>query len=325
MAPTRGLSFRFRIGGRRWGFPRRRVQFGRRASPASQSPTESSPALVNLAEPAPMRRPHAWPVLAASGALEVRVAESEAEIEAAQRLRYRVFYEEMAADPTPEMRGARRDFDKYDAFCDHLLVIDRNMRDEHDDPVVVGTYRLLRGEVAALHGGFYTSSEFDLAPMLNSSPPGTHFLELGRSCVLKSHRARASTMQLLWRGNQLYIERYGIEVMFGCASFPGTDPDAHAVPLSYLHHFHRAPEEAFRIRARPELYVEMNRMPQDAIDPKEALRALPTLIKGYVRVGAFIGDGAVIDRQFGTTDVLIYFPVSRIDERWRSKFDRIGV
>ena len=325
MVQARGLRFRFRIGGRRWGFPRRRIQFGRRALPASPSSTESIPALVNVLEPGPVaRRPHTWPVLAVSGALEVRIAESDAEIEAAQRLRYRVFYEEMAASPTPQMRTERRDFDKYDAFCDHLLVIDRNMRDERGEPVVVGTYRLLRGEVAALNGGFYTSSEFDLNPMLDVSPPGTRFLELGRSCVLKSHRAKASTMQLLWRGNQLYIERYGIEIMFGCASFAGTDPDAHALPLSYLHHFHRAPE-GFRIRARPELYVEMNRLPKEAIDPKDALRTLPTLVKGYVRVGAFIGDGAVIDRQFGTTDVLIYFPVSRIDERWRSRFDRIGV
>jgi putative hemolysin len=256
--------------------------------------------------------------------LDVVLAERPKDIRGAQKLRYRVFYEEMAAAPTPQMRTERRDFDKYDAFCDHLLVIDRNMRDEHGDPVVVGTYRLLRGEVAALNGGFYTSSEFDLNPMLKVSPPGTRFLELGRSCVLKSHRAKASTMQLLWRGNQLYIERYGIEIMFGCASFAGTDPDTHALPLSYLHHFHRAPE-GFRIRARPELYVEMNRLPKEAIDPKEALRSLPTLVKGYVRVGAFIGDGAVIDRQFGTTDVLIYFPVSRIDERWLSRFDRIGV
>jgi L-ornithine Nalpha-acyltransferase len=182
----------------------------------------------------------------------------------------------------------------------------------------------LRAEVAALHGGYYSSSEYDLAPMLKDNPPGTRFLELGRSCVLKSHRAKASTMQLLWRGNHIYIERYGIEVMFGCASFPGTDPDALALPLSYLHHFHRAPEGS-RICARPELYVEMNRMAKDGIDPKEALRALPTLIKGYVRAGAYVGDGAVIDKQFGTTDVLIYFPVSRIDQRWRSKFDRIGV
>jgi L-ornithine Nalpha-acyltransferase len=325
MAQARGLRFGFRIGGHRWGFPRRRIRFGQRAVPASPTATESQAALVDVLEPQPLvRRPHKWPVLAVSGALEVRIAASEAEIEAAQRLRYRVFYEEMAAVPSPQMRSERRDFDKYDEFCDHLLVIDRNMLDEAGEPAVVGTYRLLRGEVAALNGGFYTSSEYDLSPLLKTYAPETRFLELGRSCVLKSHRTRASTMQLLWRGNQLYIERFGIEVMFGCASFAGTDPEALALPLSYLHHFHRAPE-GHRIRARPELYVEMDRLPKDAIDLKDALRSLPTLIKGYIRIGGFIGDGAVIDRQFGTTDVLIYFPVSRLDERWRSKFDRIGV
>ncbi len=280
--------------------------------------------LANVHESvSPPRRSLAWPVLATFGRLEVRVAESEHEIEAAQHLRYRVFYEEMSAIPTPQMRAQRRDFDKYDAFCDHLLVVDRNIIAADGAAAVVGTYRLLRGEVAALHGGYYTSSEYDLAPMIKANPPGTRFLELGRSCVLKSHRSKASTMQLLWRGNQLYVERYGIELMFGCASFAGTDPDALALPLSYLHYFHRAPEGS-RIRARPELYVEMNRLAKDAIDPKEGLRALPALVKGYVRAGAYIGDGAVIDEQFRTTDVLIYFPVSRIEERWLNKFDRMG-
>src|SRR5262245_23670371 len=177
MAGARGLRFKFRIGGRRWEFPRRRIQFGRRISPGAPSVKESTPALVNVLEPGPLaRRHHAWPVLAVSGSLEVRIAESEAEVEAAQRLRYRVFYEEMAATPTPQMRMERRDFDKYDEFCDHLLVIDRNMRDDHGDHVVVGTYRLLRSEAAVLAGGFYTSSEYDLAPLLRTCPPGTRFL-----------------------------------------------------------------------------------------------------------------------------------------------------
>src|ERR1051325_5831696 len=128
-------------------------------------------------------------------------------------------------------------------------------------------------------------------------------------------------MQLLWRGIVQYLERYSIDVMFGCGSLPGTDPEALRLPLSYLHHFHCAPEGQ-RVSAQPHRYVSMELMRKEDIDPKEALRRLPPLIKGYVRAGAFIGDGAVIDRQFGTTDVLIYFPVSHIDERWRSKFRR---
>lgn len=323
MGPARRVRFRFGIVGRRWGFPRRRPHFGRRpVAAAGLQQQESAASIVTAHEPVPVpARDHTWPVLAAHGALEVRIAESEYEIEAAQRLRYRIFYEEMSAIPTPKMREQQRDFDRYDEFCDHMLVVDRDVRDAHGEPAVVGTYRLLRGEVAARHGGYYTSSEFDLTPMLTGNAPGTRYLELGRSCVLKSYRAKAITMQLLWRGIVVYLDRYAIDVMFGCGSLPGTDPDALKLPLSYLHHFHSVPEGQ-RVAARPELCVSMNRMAKEAIDPKEALRALPPLIKGYVRAGSFIGEGAVIDRQFGTTDVLIYFPVSRIGERWRSKFGR---
>jgi putative hemolysin len=126
-------------------------------------------------------------------------------------------------------------------------------------------------------------------------------------------------MQLLWRGVTVYLRRFSIDLMFGCASLQGTDPAALALPLSYLHHFHAMPE-GMHVRARPELYVDMNLMPKDAIDPREALRTLPPMIKGYIRAGGGIGDGAVIDRQFGTTDVFIYFPVSKIDPRYRSRF-----
>lgn len=269
-----------------------------------------------------MGREIVWPVLAVSGLLEVRIAETPSEVEAAQKLRYHIFYEEMSAIPSPQMRAERRDFDRYDELCNHLLVVDHGVRDENGEAAVVATYRLLRGEVAAKHGGFYTAGEYDIAPMLKSYPSGTRFLELGRSCVLKPYRAKAITLQLLWRGLMAYFIHDNSDVMIGCGSLPGTDADALALQLSYLHHFHRAPE-GMRVRALPNLYVEMNRMPKEAIDVKEALRSLPPLIKGYIRAGTYIGDGAVIDKQFGTTDVLIYFPLSRLDPRWREHFSRV--
>jgi putative hemolysin len=276
--------------------------------------------LVNVYEPGPLEgRVAQWPVLSVAGALEVRLAETEAEVEQAQRLRYRVFYDEMSAVPSPAMRESRRDFDKFDDFCDHLLVVDRSVHDQDGRPAVVGTYRLMRDADAARAGGFYTASEYDIGPMLASLPKGSRVLELGRSCVLKSYRARTSTMQLLWRGVLTYVARFSIDLMFGCASLHGTDPEQLALPLSYLHHFHPIPPGQ-RVRARPELFVDMNRMPKDAIDVKEALRSLPPMIKGYVRAGTAIGEGAVIDRQFGTTDVFIYFPLSGLDARYRSRF-----
>ncbi len=276
--------------------------------------------MVNIYEAGPFEgRAEQWPVLAVSGALEVRLAETELEIEQAQRLRYSVFYEEMSATPSPQMRESGRDFDKFDDVCDHLLVVDRDAHDEDGQPLVVGTYRLTRERDAAKVGGFYTSSEFDLSPMLRSLPRETKYLELGRSCILKSYRARPGTMQLLWKGLMAYVARFDIDMMFGCASLPGTDVAEMTLPLSYLHHFVPMPEH-LRVKARPELFVDMNRMPKDAIDPREGIRSLPAILKGYVRAGCGIGDGAVVDRQFGTTDVFIYFPVSGLDARYKSRF-----
>jgi putative hemolysin len=276
--------------------------------------------VVNIYEAGPFEgRIEQWPVLATSGALEVRLAETELEVEQAQRLRYAVFYEEMNAIPSPQMRQSGRDFDKYDEVCDHLLVVDRDAHDEDGQPLVVGTYRLTREKDAARVGGFYTSSEYDLLPMISGLPKGTKYLELGRSCVLKSYRGRPGTMQLLWKGLMAYVARFDIDLMFGCASFPGIDPNEMALPLSYLHHFCPMPAD-LSVKARPELYVPMNMLPKDQVDEREGIRSLPAMLKGYVRAGCMIGDGAVIDRQFSTTDVFIYFPISTMDARYRSRF-----
>ena len=276
--------------------------------------------MVNIYEAGPFEgRVEQWPVLATSGALEVRLAETDAEVEQAQRLRYAVFYEEMSAIPSPQMREAGRDFDKYDDVCDHLLVVDREAHGEDGQPLVVGTYRLTREQDAIRAGGFYTAGEYDLGLMLRGQAPGAKVLELGRSCVLKAYRTRPGTMQLLWKGLMAYVARFDIDLMFGCASLAGTDVAALALPLSYLNHFHPMPENV-RVRARPELFTDMNLIAKDAIDPREALRTLPPLLKGYVRAGGSIGEGAVIDRQFGTTDVFIYFPLSGIDARYKSRF-----
>lgn len=276
--------------------------------------------MVNIYEAGPFEgRLEQWPVLATAGALEVRLAETEHEVEQAQRLRFSVFYQEMSAIPSPRMRERCLDFDKYDEVCDHLLVVDREAHDDDGQPLVVATYRLTRQHDAMRAGGFYTAGEYDIAPMLKGLPQGTEFLELGRSCVLKSYRARPGTMQLLWKGLMAYVARFDIDLMFGCASLAGTDPSLLALPLSYLHHFHAMPGH-IRVKARPELFVAMDRLARDAIDPREGLRSLPPLLKGYVRAGCCIGEGAVIDRQFGTTDVFIYFPLSGIDARYKSRF-----
>ncbi|MEQ1652967.1 MAG: GNAT family N-acetyltransferase [Hyphomicrobium sp.] len=254
------------------------------------------------------------------GNLEVRLARTRAEIKLAQQLRYQVFYEEMCAKPSRLAQFRRRDEDAYDAVCDHLLVVDLNetrratVLGRPALPKVVGTYRVLRQDVAERSLGFYTSSEYDIAPLIAEKSPGYRFMELGRSCVLAPYRNKRS-VELLWHGLWTYVREHKIDVMIGCASFEGTDPAAHGEALSFLHHNALAPVE-WRCRARKGLHVPMDRIAADKLNPKAALKSIPPLIKGYLRLGAFVGDGAVIDHQFGTTDVLIVLPVEKIDPRY---------
>ncbi|MBX9709484.1 MAG: GNAT family N-acetyltransferase, partial [Xanthobacteraceae bacterium] len=235
-----------------------------------------------------------------------------------QKLRYKVFYKDGTAIADAATMLARRDKDMFDKICDHLMVVDHAAKPSlSGKQPVVGTYRLLRQDVAEAHDGFYTEDEFDVAGLMERHTD-LRFLELGRSCVLPPYRTKR-TVELLWHGVWSYVRRHRMDVMIGCASFEGTDPDRLALPLSFLHHFARAPED-WRASAHASRYVEMNRMSKDQIDTKAALRELPPLIKGYLRVGAFIGDGAVIDHQFGTTDVLVVMPVSGIASRYIGHF-----
>jgi putative hemolysin len=249
-----------------------------------------------------------------SGPLQVRLAETTADIDAAQALRYRIFYETLGARPLPEMALRQRDFDRFDACCDHLLVLDHSRGGAE---AVVGTYRLIRRETAARLGGFYSADEYDISPVV--AHPG-ELLELGRSCVHPAYRPR-SVMQLLWSGIAAYVFHHGIVLMFGCASLPGTDPDVLALPLSYLHHYHLAPA-GLRPRALGQRYLDMCRLDRPQIDAAQTFAALPPLIKGYLRLGGFVGDGAVIDEQFNTTDVCILVKTDLVTEKYSRHYER---
>ncbi|WP_376087526.1 GNAT family N-acetyltransferase [Roseomonas sp. CCTCC AB2023176] len=249
------------------------------------------------------------------GKLGVRLAESAAELDASQALRWQVFYEEMGAVPDAATASRRRDADAYDPVADHLLVLDHDRGEGAS--AVVGTYRLIRRPAAEKVGAFYSASEYDLSPIVRN---GGVLLELGRSCVHAAYRSRG-TLQLLWQGIAAYVFRHRIELMFGCASLHGTDPDALAVPLSYLRAHHLAPEP-LRARALPNLYVDMDRLPAGAYDPKRALAGLPPLVKGYLRLGGFVGDGAVVDRQFNTTDVCIVVKTDLVTRKYLKHYER---
>jgi putative hemolysin len=274
----------------------------------------------------PFQRRRQPKIYGAIGNLQVQLAQSRGDIQQAQRLRYEVFYEERNAIPGVLAGMRRLDQDPYDAICDHLLVVDTAMPaggeaeawTHRRRPKVVGTYRVLRQDMAQRRNGFYTQSEYDIAPLIAAKSSRYRFMELGRSCVQKPYRTKRS-VELLWHGLWTYIREHKVDVMIGCASFEGTDPNAHAMALSFLHHHALATPE-WRCRAHDGLRVPMDIIPKDRIDAKAALKALPPLIKGYLRLGAMVGDGAVIDRQFNTTDVLVVLPVEKIDPRYFEHF-----
>jgi putative hemolysin len=255
------------------------------------------------------------PLLGRFGPFEIRLAATKAEVRKAQRLRYIVFYEEGRAVPSQRAALVRRDICPYDKVCDHLLVIDAEARNRFGrrKPKVVGTYRLLRRDVAETTLGFYSAREFDLAPLLGRQA-STRFLELGRSCVHSHYRSKRA-IELLWRGLWIYAKHHRIDAMIGCASLPGTDPEALALPLSFLHHQANASED-WSVRPLPGRAVDMAALSAEAIEPRKALAALPPLLKAYLRVGARFGDGAVVDAQFGTTDVFAIMRLADMEQRY---------
>jgi putative hemolysin len=274
-----------------------------------------------MKEPDTIMPDHLPPILTADfdelrgGNLGVRLARNQTEVEAAQALRYGVFYDEMGAHPSERAARSRRDADDFDTVCDHLLVVDHTLGEGADS--IVGTYRLIRRCAAARLGRWYSADEYDISKIVDF--PG-EVLELGRSCIAASHRGMPA-MQLMWRGIAAYVALHKIDLMFGCASLPGTDPDAIGRDLTYLWANHLAPAD-IRPTALPERYVDMRRFDPATLDLRRALAALPPLVKGYLRLGGFVGDGAVIDHQFNTIDVAVVVKTDLVTEKYRSHYAR---
>lgn len=245
---------------------------------------------------------------------ELHLAQSEDELSAAQRLRYAVFVQELGADGPMVDHESCREIDRFDPYFDHLLLYDR--RRAADDQVV-GVYRVMDAAGAAAAGQFYSEDEYDLEPLRRS---GRKLLELGRSCVHRDYRGGTALMHL-WRGLADYIAARQIEVMFGVASFKGTDVLASAAPLSLLHHRHLAPP-AIRPVARAPGYQRMDLITEADLDRAAAMRDIPALIKAYLRLGGHVGEGAYIDHGFNCIDVCLVMDVALIPEASRSFYQR---
>lgn len=249
-------------------------------------------------------------------AFELRLAADARDLRAAQRLRYEVFVGEMGSDGPQVDHGQRLEGDEFDPVCDHLLLIDRR-RDPALLEDVVGVYRLLPGARLGPDQRFYSEGEYDLAALRAS---GRNLLELGRSCVHPDYRGGAA-MVLMWNRLAEYVLENGIELMFGTASFPGTDADAMAQPLSYLWYNHLAPPE-LRAVALPPHRRDMNMLALAEVERRVAMQETPALIKAYLRLGGFVGDGAWVDHDFNTTDVLLVMDTANMSARHREYYTR---
>lgn len=254
-----------------------------------------------------------------AGPFEIRLAAGASDLKRVQQLRFRAFFEDGAAIADRTAARTRRDLCPFDAICDHLMVIDTEAvaASGKRKPKVVGTYRLLRREVAERHGGFYSGGEFDLGPLLRRQPDA-RLLELGRSCVHPDYRSKRA-IELLWRGLWLYARHHRVEALIGCASLPGVDVAASRLPLSFLHH-HAPLRPEWDVAPWSHCTAAFEPLPAGAVDPRRGLLALPPLIKAYLRTGARFGRGVVLDRGFGTTDVFTVMPMDDIEERYRTHY-----
>ncbi|MEM1377144.1 MAG: GNAT family N-acetyltransferase [Pseudomonadota bacterium] len=249
------------------------------------------------------------------GNLSVQLTKSASELDAAQALRFQVFQKEFAACNDPQSLATQRDRDEFDSYCDHLIVVDGSLAGPVEKHIV-GTYRLLPHDRGITHG-FYSAGEFTINDLAQRHPK-RRFLELGRSCVLPKYRGKR-TIELLWQGIWAYCRARDIDTMLGCASFPGTQPLAHANSLAFLHHF-AGNTRNWPVQAIGDLSFSTDLMPKEAVNARQALRDLPPLIKGYLRLGATYAKSAVVDPEFKSIDVFVTLPVEQIDGRYIKHF-----
>lgn len=239
--------------------------------------------------------------------LALRLARSAEEIAAAQALRHRVFVEELGARGGElSDAAAGLEADRFDAHCDHILLLDTLCGE-----ALIATTRVMTEEGAQRGGGFATEKEFDLSALRRSGRP---LLEVGRTCLLPDYRGGAA-MHRLWQGVGALAEDRGIELLFGLASFHGTDAAAFAQPLACLHLDHLAPED---LRPRSLAPLEADPLPRGLLDRRAAVLAMPAHVKAYLRLGGGVGEGAFLDPAFGCIDVCMVVDTAGLSARSRA-------
>ena len=244
---------------------------------------------------------------------DVKLAESRNEIKLAQKLRYKVFFSERIHSPILNIGNFRRDSDKFDNYADHIIVKFR--KSKFSKARVIGTYRLLKQSVADKKSGFYSCDEFNLDNLLNSKIYN-NMLELSRSCISQKFRNK-NVLKLMWNEIYRYINENNIDALFGTASFLDTNINKIEDQLIYLNNNHKMSEN-IKVNALANYKVKVDYEKKIDINLKLVSR-LPTLIKAYLKFNATIGEGAVIDKKFKTTDVFVFLPIEEINKDYVNK------
>ena len=239
------------------------------------------------------------------GSIELRIIDDTDELmHKVKKLRYESFF--------GESNNNKYDSDEFDKFCDHLIAIDKSISDDY----VVGTYRLLLKPKFVKSQKFYSQTEFNISKLTKKR--SLTLLEAGRSCVHKNYRD-GSVIKLLWRGLATYIVKNQVDIVFGCASFPSSNHNLFRNQLSYLKHFHPSPQY---LKTKPlwNLKVKFRTIDKQLLNSNEEFRKLPPLIKAYIRVGAYVGSGAIVDKEFDTTDVLIVLETKKMLKKYSNLY-----
>ena len=256
--------------------------------------------------------------LTSTDQFEVRLARDNNEILAAQRLRYKVFIEEFGASLPKNDKNERLERDKFDQYCDHLILIDKWSKNNNDGPPVVGTMRLMDSTVAEKALGFYSATEYHLDKLVAKHK---NSLEIGRACVDKKYRASIA-MHFLWLGLADFVINRNVTLMFGVASFNGHNVLQFGSALTLLKEKFSAPE-ALGFKARAVGYIDMNIIPLDLLDQKKAMAQMPSLLKAFLRMGARISDGASFDSQFNTIDVGVMMLTDLMNSKYKERYGRV--
>lgn len=234
----------------------------------------------------------------------IRLAKTEKDYKEIYRLRY---FDLILNYNKEQVSHEEIDKDEYDDVCDHLVAID-TIKNE-----VIGTYRLIKRSHITKLGQYLTENEFDISSLNNYE-----VLEVGRAVVKEEYRDGVA-ISLLWKGVIRYALEENVDFMIGTASFHGVDPLEYKDTLSYLYYNHLSPED-IRCHVRETTFSKLNLLEENEIDEELAKKKMPPLVKGYLRLGATIGDGAYLDIPFNSLDVLIVLKIKDINPRYLKRY-----